>query len=104
MKYSMSIFLVLDVRKVKLETFEFVLNKNRLFWNFQIFPFVPPKPFEVCTHTITHLKALINGFMELEGLRHGSTFTLYHTLEPYPVLHYKLGKGAIFILGNLGNF
>ena len=66
---------------------------KRTFWNFQIWPFISQKPLEVYTHIIPHLKDLINC---LEGLRHGSTFTLWHALKPYTVLHYKLAK----ILGN----
>ena len=54
-------------------------------------------------HLQNHLKYILiqyliwKPFMDLEGLRHGSTFTLCHALTPYAILHYKM---AIFILGN----
>ena len=64
-----------------------------LFWKFQFWPFVSPKPLQVYTHTILRLKALINGIMDLEGLRFGSTLTLRHAFKPYSILHNKLAKG-----------
>ena len=46
-----------------------LLNKNALFWNFQVLSFVFPMPLEIQSHTVPHLKALISGNLELRELR-----------------------------------
>ena len=41
-----------------------LLNKNALFWNFQVLSLVFPMPLEIHSHTVPHLKALISGYLE----------------------------------------
>ena len=72
MRYFMSVYLAC-FRTYEKSNFWIYLIKTE---NVQLF--VSPKPLEVYTLTIRHLKALINGFLDLEELRCGSIFTLCH--------------------------
>ena len=67
-----------------------------------IWPFIHPKPLEVYTHKICRLKAVISGSLDLEGLRCGSTFTLYHALlnKPFYTIH-RLGLWCYIHFGKL---
>ena len=57
-----------------------LLNKNALFWNFQVLSLVFPMPLEIQCHTVPHLKALISGYVEPRELRCGSSFLFCHAL------------------------
>ena len=41
-----------------------LLNKNALFWNFQVLSLVFPMPLEMQSHAVPPLKALISGNLE----------------------------------------
>ena len=64
-----------------------LLNKNALFWNFQVLSLVFPMPLEI--HTVPHLKALISGNLEPRGLRWGSTFRVCQALLNTAILLHK---------------
>ena len=66
-----------------------LLNKNALFWNFQVLSLVFPMPLEIQSHTVPHLKALISGNLEPRGLRWGSTFRVCQALFKSAVLLHK---------------
>ena len=52
----------------------------------------------VCTHTKPHLKTLISGSMDQEGIRCGNTFTLCHALLKKAILHYTRATEGLDIL------
>ena len=66
-----------------------LLNKNALFWNFQVLSLVFPMPLEIQSHTVPHLKALISGKNEPRGLRYGSTFRVCQALLKSAILLHK---------------
>ena len=57
--------------RLKLELLN-LLNKNGLFWMFQILSLIFPMPLEIQSHTVPHLKALISGSKEPRGLGCGT--------------------------------
>ena len=66
-----------------------LLNKNALFWNFQVLSLVFPMPLEIQSHTVPHLKALISGNLQPGGQRWGSTFRVCQALFKSAVLLHK---------------
>ena len=66
-----------------------LLNKNALFWNFQVLSLVFPMPLEIQSHKVPHLKALISGNLKPRGLRWGSTFRVCQALFKSAVLLHK---------------
>ena len=66
-----------------------LLNKNALFWNFQVLSLVFPMPLEIQSHTVPHLKALISGKNEPRGLGCGSTFSVCQALLKSAILLHK---------------
>ena len=90
MRYCMTLYLK-GHWKYEMSNLELLnlLNKNGLFWNFQIWPLVFPMPLEIQSYTVPHLKALISGKLEPRGLRFGSTFILCHALLNKAILLHK---------------
>ena len=82
----------------KLELFN-LLNKNTLFWNFQVLSLVFPMPPEIHSHTVPHLKALISGNLEPRGLRWGST--LGSARPSLKVLFYYIKRPTVPIFSRL---
>ena len=74
-----------------------LLNKNALFWNFQVLSLVFPMPLEIQSHTVPYLKALISGNLEPGGLRWGSTFRVCQTLfKSAYLLHKEAYRADLF--------
>ena len=90
MRYCMTLYLKghWNYERSKLELLN-LLNKNALFWNFQVLSLVFPMPLEIQSHTVPHLKALISGNLEPRGLRWGSTFRVCQALFKSAVLLHK---------------
>ena len=81
MRYCMTLYLKghWNYERSNLELLN-LLNKNALFWNFQVLSLVFPMPLQLQHYTVPHLKALISGKLEPRGLRCGSTFIQCYVL------------------------